>query len=616
MRILPFLITSLLVLPSLLLAQADAWQQRVSVQMEVDLDVKTHEYQGTQRLILQNNSPDTLFKAFFHLYFNAFQKDSEMAAWTRRLPDPDGRIANQLLDIAPEDEGYLHVTSLHQVGESVMMEENGTILEVTLRSPIPPGQGTLFDMKFTGRVPLQIRRSGRNNAEGIDYSMAQWYPKLCNYDRQGWHANPYIQREFYGVWGDYDVTIHIDPRYVIGATGYLQNPQSVGAGYEDPAKPLTIPSGDRKTWHFLAPNVHDFVWGADPDYKHVTRTMHDGTVFHFLYEETEKNKAAWDALPGYVDTGLYHINRFLGAYPYKQYSVIQGGDGGMEYPMATLITGNRPLRSLVGVTIHELVHSWYQMILGTNEALYPWMDEGFTSYATNEIMALLFDNRDPLTIHRGSYRGYYGLARSGVEEPMTTHADHYRSNFAYGNAAYSKGAVFLHQLGYVIGKEALEKALLDYYYHWRFKHPTPNDFIRIAEKAGDLELDWYKEYWIQTTKQIDYALDTCFMDGSDLVVQLRQVGAMPMPVDLAVRDGAGTVTRVTIPLDIMRGSKQSDRLFPLDYVAPDWPWAVETYTLRIPNVSTDGDVEVVIDPTQRMADVDLTNNRITLSEED
>ena len=189
----------------------------------------------------------------------------------------------------------------------------------------------------------------------------------------------------------------------------------------------------------------------------------------------------------------------------KMYVELQGGDGGMEYPLATMITGNRPLNSLVGVAVHEQLHSWYQMILGSNESLYAWMDEGFTSYAEsiveNELAreGLVPGKSAEENPFAGAYSSYTFLAKSGKEEPMTTHADHFNTNFAYSLAAYVKGAVFLNQMEYIIGKDVFDRGLLTYFKTWRFKHPNANDVTRVFEKESGLELDWYKEDWVNTT---------------------------------------------------------------------------------------------------------------------
>jgi len=237
----------------------------------------------------------------------------------------------------------------------VQFEIVGTTLECQLPNPIMPGEKVTFEMDFEAQVPLQIRRSGRDNSEGIEYSMSQWYPKMAEYDYQGWHANPYVGREFYGIWGDFDIKITIDSSYVIGGSGYLQNPEEIGHGYLAPDKKLKRPKGDKLTWHFIAPDVHDFMWAADPDYTHVTYPGPDDLTLHFFYQ-ADSSTEAWELLPEYTAKAFEIMNKTFGKYPYKQYSVVQGGDGGMEYPMSTLITGQRELRSLVGVTVHEMNH--------------------------------------------------------------------------------------------------------------------------------------------------------------------------------------------------------------------------------------------------------------------
>src|SRR5690606_40204381 len=183
-------------------------------------------------------------------------------------------------------------------------------------------------------------RSGRDNpTTGVRYSMSQWYPKLCAYDVDGWHPTPYVGREFYGVWGDFNVNITIDSRYIIGGTGYLQNASQIGYGYEPAGTKVNRPSGKKLTWKFTAPNVHDFMWAADPEYKHMTRKVRNDLTLHLLYKSTSKSAAAWEKILDDAERALPYIEKTFGPYPYKQYSFIHGGDGGMEYPMATLLAG-------------------------------------------------------------------------------------------------------------------------------------------------------------------------------------------------------------------------------------------------------------------------------------
>ena len=299
------------------------------------------------------------------------------------------------------------------------------------------------------------------------------------------------------------------------------------------------------------------------------------------------------------------FNENIGQYPYKQYSVIQGGDGGMEYAMCTLITGERKFESLVGVTSHELAHSWFQFLLATNEAKHEWMDEGFTSYISSEAMNVVMEENNP-NPHSGSYRGYAFLALSGKEQPQSTHADRYASNRAYGITAYSKGAVFLAQLGYIIGEENLQKTLKRYYDEWAFKHPTPNDFIRIAEKVSGMELDWYLTDWTQTTNTIDYGIKDVSEEGNKTTVTLERIGLMPMPIDLYVTYEDGTQESFYIPLQMARGEKPNPYPTLKRTVADDWAWAYPTYTLEIENGKTIK--TMMIDATQRMADINPENN--------
>ena len=252
------------------------WQQHVDYTMEVALNVKRFQYTGTQRLVYTNNSPDTLQRAYYHLYFNAFQPGSEMDIRVQHIPDPDPRImiegTSRIATLSKSEMGYLHAQSLTQDGQEVAFTEEGTILVVDLAHPLHPGEKTVLEMSFKGQVPLQIRRAGRNNEEGVALSMSQWYPKLAEYDAEGWHANPYIGREFHGVWGNFDVKLTLDKDYTVAGSGYLQNPQEVGHGYQAPGTRVKT-RGKTLTWHFKAPRVHDFMWAADPNYLHDTVTM-------------------------------------------------------------------------------------------------------------------------------------------------------------------------------------------------------------------------------------------------------------------------------------------------------------------------------------------------------
>nr|WP_298923513.1 M1 family metallopeptidase [uncultured Allomuricauda sp.] len=585
------------------------WQQHVDYVMDVKMDIDTYQYTGTQKLTYTNNSPDALDRVYYHLYFNAFQPGSEMDARLQSVKDPDGRMMvngkSRIAALSESEMGYLHVQSLTQDGSAVSFNEEGTILVVDLANPIPSGGKTVFSMEFEGQVPLQIRRSGRNNSEGVALSMSQWYPKLSEYDFEGWHPNPYIAREFHGVWGDFDVKLTIDKDYTVGGSGYLQNPQEVGHGYETAGTKVKT-KGKTLTWHFKAPNVHDFMWAADPEYIHDTLKMEDGPTLHFYYKNDPEILENWKNLQPKTEEAMRFFSKNIGKYPYDQYSVVQGGDGGMEYAMSTLITGKRQFSSLVGVMVHEMAHSWFQHVLATNESKHEWMDEGFTSFISslcmNEVMEQNKEN--PFD---GSYKGYYALVNSGMELPQTAHADRYTTNFAYGISAYSKGSIFLSQLGYVIGQDKLMETIRKYYADFKFKHPVPNDVKRTAEKVSGLELDWYLTDWTQTTNTIDYAIKSVEAEGNQTKVVLERLGEMPMPLDLLVVGADGSQETYYIPLRMMRGEKANPYPTLNRTVVEDWAWAYPTYEFII-NKPISAIQAIAIDPSQLMADVNPENN--------
>jgi hypothetical protein len=596
-----------LIISTIAQSQTGRFQQAINYQMDVNLDVSTSQYTGNQVISYTNNSPDILDRVFFHLYPNAFQPGSMMDERSRTIADPDRRVSDRISKLKPNEVGFLHINSLKMNGMPVRFTEEETILVVYLDQPILPNSTVKFESTFIGQVPLQIRRSGRDGAEGVRYSIAQWYPKLANYDEQGWHSNPYIGREFYGVWGDFDVKITLDKTYVIGGTGYLQNPNEIGHGYEDEGITVPATKGKTLTWHFKAPMVHDFMWAADPNYQHDKVLMENGITVHHFFIPGEKTSESWEKLKAYTPKAINFLSEHFGQYPYKQFSVVQGGDGGMEYAMSTLVTGERSIRSLTGVMVHELAHSWFHGVLATNESLYPWMDEGFTSYASSLAMSEIYSASANPTA--GSYAGYIKLAKSGLEEPMNTHSDHFNTNTAYSSAAYSKGATFIAQMGYVIGDDVRDRAMLRYFDTWKFRHPNVNDLVRIMEKESGMELDWYKEYFVNSTKTIDYGIKAVNPQGNDTEIVLERIGLMPMPVDLVVTYKDGNSELIYLPLVIMRGEKPVEKDLPMRSMTLDWPWTNLTKTIKI-NQRKENIRTIEIDPSLRMADLERSNNKV------
>ncbi len=599
------------------------WQQHVDYEMDLKVDVKKFTYSGTQKLIYSNNSNDTLKKVFFHLYYNAFQPYSDMDALLSSIADPDSRMVDtktvrgrtikesRITKLKSDEIGFLNVTNLKQNGTPVQSRVVGTILEVFLQHPILPNSSTEFTLNFDGQAPKMIRRSGRESKEGVALSMAQWFPKMAEYDFEGWHVEQYLGREFHSVWGDFDVKITIDKNYTLGGTGILVNNNEIGHGYQDdPSIPVPVKKDKNLTWHFKAKNVLDFTWAADNDYIHDIYPGPNNVKLHFLYKNDPEIIENWKNLQPVTADLMTFFNENVGLYPYSQYSVIQGGDGGMEYSMCTLITGKRNFASLIGVTAHELAHSWFQQTLATNETKHEWMDEGFTSFISDlAVMQILDkDKQEDINPFGSTYKNYYNLVAKGMLEPLSTHSDHYLTNRAYSTSAYSRGSIFLTQLAYIIGWDNMMATLKQFYSDYQLTHPTPNDFKRTAEKVTGANLDWYMIDYTLTNNTVDYAIQFVEeVQKGQSIVTLERIGRAGMPIDILVTYQDGTMETFYIPYSSMFWTKPN-QYSQLEYSTLEpWGWAQPQYKFII-NKPKSSIKSIMIDPSQFMADVNQENN--------
>jgi hypothetical protein len=387
----------------------------------------------------------------------------------------------------------------------------------------------------------------------------------------------------------------------------LQNKNEIGYGYQDAGITVVQPKKTKTlTWHFVAPMVHDFTWAADKNYLHDVVQGPNGVAIHFLYKNNPAIIENWKKLEPLMVKVMGFYNTTVGNYPYKQYSFIQGGDGGMEYAMCTLMLGNGTFEGISGTAAHELGHSWFQHILASNESKHPWMDEGFTSFiedlALNE-----FAEKKVANPFKGSYMAYAKLVDSGKEQPQSTHGDRYDENRSYSISSYVKGSIFLSQLGYLIGQDKLKETLHRYYADFKFKHPTPNDIKRSAERVTGANLDWYLLDWTETTNTIDYSIKDVKDNAATTTVTLERIGRMPMPIDVLVEYTDGTVESFYIPLRLMSFEKENPTPTIKRTVLNDWTWAYPTFEFSIakPKASIK---KITIDPSGLLADVKLENN--------
>ena len=600
---------------SLSSAQQNAYyQQSAKYKMDIDVDAENFTYQGKQTLTYTNNSPDELKIVYFHLYWNAFKAGSMM---DQRVggqgKNGDSRLQkdgiSRLASIPKTEEGAQNIHWIKQNGKDLKFEIQETIMKVELATPIKPNSSTTFTMDWDAVIPMQIRRSGRNNREGIDMTVTQWYPKIAEYDYDGWATFDYVGREFHAPFSDFEVNIKIDKNYVIGAGGILENPLEV-KGYDEKA---TIKTNDKNkaTWKWSAKNMLDFAWAADKDYTVENFTVLDGPKVYYVYQKSDKTKLWSDSKP-YITQFFQLMNATFGRYTYPTYSFIQGGDGGMEYGMCTMMLGEaNSLEGLLGLMVHEGGHSWNQQIMAYNESMRPWMDEGFTSYYENLVMHQILPPKvataNPFV---GTLNAYRNFVKRGIEEPAVWFGDHHDNGGAYSFASYVKGELFLVQLGYIMGEQNLSVTMKEFYNTWKLKHPTDRDLMHIAQKVSGMDLKWFQNYWINTTKTIDYGIKEVKYDANSTTVTLINNGTVPMPIDFSILTKDKKVINYQIPLNMTHVWKKKDiygDFTTLNY----WPWTQKEYTFTIPynksQISTLG-----IDFSQRLADVNMADNMVEI----
>ncbi|MDN3608153.1 M1 family metallopeptidase [Kaistella yonginensis] len=597
----------------LLSAQKNAYsQQHAKYKMDIDVDAKNYTYEGKQTLTYTNNSPDELNVVYFHLYWNAFKPGSMMdQRVTSQGKNGDSRLqingVSTLASIPKDEEGAQNIHWIKQNGKDLKFEIQETIMKVYLNSPLKANSSTLFTMEWDAVIPMQIRRAGRNNREGIDMTVTQWYPKIAEYDYDGWATFDYIGREFHAPFSDYEVNIKIDKNYVIGAGGTLENPLEV-KGY-DPKATLKTDKNNKTTWKWTAKNLLDFAWAADRDYTVDSFVVLNGPKVYYVYQKSEKTKY-WEESKPFVTQFFQIMNATFGRYVYPSYSFIQGGDGGMEYGMCTMMLGEaRTLDGLVGLMVHEGGHSYNQQIMAYNESMRPWMDEGFTSYYDDIIMHQLFPPKspqaNPFTTSIDRYRNF---VKRGIEEPAGWLGDHHDNGNAYSFATYYKGELFLVQLGYIMGEQNLALVMRTFYNEWNLKHPTDRDFMNIAQKISGMDLKWFHHYWINTTKTIDYGIKEVKYDENSTTITLENKGTIPMPIDFSILTADKKVVNFQIPLNMTQTWKSKD-IYGDFKTIPYWPWTQKEYTLTIP-YSKSQISALGIDFSQRLADVNLEDNLV------
>lgn len=579
---------------------AGYWQQKVDYRIAAALDPLHNQLSGTETIHYKNNSPDSLPYLWMFLEQNLCAPTSI----TNTLNQPPLKFLGSEFDFSCQGfKGGLTLDYLRVAGKAVAHTIYGTTMRVDLATPLAPGASLDIEAKWSFKVPEQ--GGGRMGHDGPLYEMAQWYPRMAVYDDvHGWNHEPYIGAgEFYLEYGDFDVSVTVPFSYIVRATGELQNPTSVLTATEisrlaaartsdttvhvitsrelsdfSAFRPVT---DGNLTWHFTAHNTRDFAWAAGPDFLWDASGW-DHILIETLYRRSadkwpEANRMARETIK-YFSTQWYH-------YPYSHATTIEGPIQGMEYPMLTFVPNSPTREDQQWALAHEFGHEWFPMIVGSNERLYPWMDEGFNTFIDLHNAALYFKGTaygDTIESHPLHLYADHGVP--GNEQPLIENPTEVRDLFWSG---YQKPALMMRTLRFeVLGQQRFDDAFRAYIKAWAFKHPTPADFFRVMRDESGMNLDWFWREWIYTTARLDQSVDsvTNGPDGARVIIGNR--GTMVMPAELSLTFANGSTEMVSLPVEM---------------------WNLgNTFTYRVP-----GDRSVVaaeVDPRHVLPDIDRSNN--------
>ncbi len=531
------------------LAQADYFQQEVDYQIDVRLDDQAHVLHGALQLQYRNNAPQALDTLYIHLWPNAYRnRQTAYARQALRMGNTDFYYAG------PDQRGGIDSLNFRINGDSVAWSyhpEHIDIARILLPAPLQPGAALTLETPFRVDLPYCFSRLGHAEQS---YQITQWYPKPAVYDQQGWHPMPYLDMgEFYSEFGRFDVRITLPKNYRLAATGELQNPEEHAWLQGLAANPLSedgknsFPPSDSetKTLRFTAKQVHDFAWFADKRFqvRHDTLQLASGRVVDAWAFFTKTEQELWQDATDYVKRSLRFYSGLVGEYPYPQATAVEttlGAGGGMEYPMITNIGYAGSARSLDEVITHEVGHNWFYGILGSNERVHPWMDEGLNSYYEQRYMQTFYEDREPplpdllladTSLDLGRL-GYLYQARRRLDQAPDTHSDEF-APINYFVSAYDKPAKALALLHGYVGEATFDAAMQAYYDQWKFRHPQPDDFREVLEAETGEELGWLFEGLLYSNQKTDYKISKVQQRGRRLEVQLKNRGGVDCPVPLA-----------------------------------------------------------------------------------
>jgi hypothetical protein len=561
------------------------WQQRVDYHIEATLDTAAKRLTGTEAIRYTNHSPDTLRFVWMQLDQNLFKPGSVgslLFASSARFGGAGFQGGFEITRItqSPAPRAGKSATSLvplHPKGrsDSLATRVDDTMMYVELATPLAPGASTILGLDYAFNIPEHgADRMGR---DGSLYEMAQWYPRMAVYDDvHGWNTDQYLgQGEFYLEYGDIDYAITLPAGYIVAGSGVLQNPTEVltaterarlaAAATSDSTMAIVtgeeLASGAARprtdgtlTWRFKARSVRDVAWAASPDYQW------DASAWHGVLAQAYYRGSAQDTWKDAAKMSRYSIleysDRWL-PYPYPQISAVEGPVSGMEYPMLAMEAKGDDGPDLYNVLTHEIGHMWYPMIVGSDERLYAWMDEGFNTFI-NTFSEQDYWKRDDTGIRRNESKFVTGLDQSPTAQAIMTPANRYQNDDNLGSLAYVKPSIMLLALrNKVLGPVVFDSAFREYSRRWAFKHPQPADFFRSMEQVSGRDLSWFWRSFFYTTASLDQAVESVSdsADGSTRVA-LENRGSAVMPVELQLTASNGTTSLVKLPVEIWYGGNR------------------------------------------------------------
>ncbi len=581
------------------------WEQRADYDLHGTLDTAAKALTGQMTLKYTNNSPDTLRFVWMQVEQNAFKSGS----LNSYVFPPDSRFGARNFEGGDVIDHFNEVTAGKQMPLKTRVE--GTIMKVDLAAPLAPGHSTTFDVAWHFNIPEHgADRMGR---DGSLYELAQWYPRMCVYDDlRGWNTEPYLgQGEFYLEYGDFNLAVTVPAGYIVAATGTLQNANEVltpteisrlaQASHSDtPVHIITqqdLTSGKARprktgtmTWRFHANDVRDAVWAASPDY------MWDASSWQGHMAYGYYRPSAIDTWKDAADMSRMSIMEYSERwfpYPYPQISAVEGPISGMEYPMLAMETKSADKYDLYNVVTHEIGHMWYPMIVGSNERMHMWQDEGFNTFINYFSEARRFPEKgtyaERIAHDRALVENYM---QHDVDQPLEVQPDRINPQLL-GENAYVKTAVGLGQLrDEILGPEIFDDAFRAYTRRWAFKHPSPDDFFHTMENVSGIRLDWFFREWFIENPHFDVAVDT---------LEQKQVGNIDSLAVLYVNHARG-VLPLHVRFTFNDGSTQT-----FDYPAEIWSTNTTFYEREYAFTGKKV-TKIEIDPDKRSVDIDRTNN--------